>query len=45
MHDNDDLAGLVEQMEAVDWSAVPTVSAVTAATFQQRLLEAQEDAL
>lgn len=33
---------VIREMEAVDWTEVPTISTAEAATFTQRLIEARE---
>lgn len=38
-----DLDALVEQMEAIDWTDVPTISTPEAAVWTQRCLEARDE--
>lgn len=33
---------VIQEMEAIDWSRVPTISTAEAAAFTQRLIEARE---
>lgn len=37
-----ELEELIQQMEAINWSNVPTISTPEAAAFTQRLIEARE---
>ena len=37
-----DLSDIIEAMEVVDWTAMPTISTAEAAALQARLVEARE---